>query len=148
MLTYIGQSNLCRSKVPFPTLKVTGYVYTYNYAISSVALLPWTPLEASVRWEEKIWCLNIKSIELKSPVSPICKMSSGCMDLCTFFGIWDTDRALANWGHPSIFGTLAIFTLQCSYMSLRLVSKLKLNTWVLKYLSTPWGYSDTPCGTA
>ena len=60
-------------------------------------------------------------------------MSSGCMDLCTFFSIWDTHRALANCRHPSIFGTLAIFTLQCSFMSLSLVSKLKLNTRVLKY---------------
>ena len=56
------------------------------------------------------------------------QMSSGHMDLRTFFGIWDTDRALANCQHPSIFGTLAIFALQCSYMSLSLVSKLKLNT--------------------
>ena len=39
---------------------------------------------------------NIKSIELKSPVSTLCAMSSGHMDLCTFFGIWDTGRAIAN----------------------------------------------------
>ena len=71
------------------------------------------------------------------------------MDLCTFFGIWDTDRVLANCQHSSIFGTLAIFALQCSFMSLSLVSKLKLNTQVSKYSkyseysSTPWGYSDT-----
>ena len=90
--------------------------------------LPWTLLEVSVRWEEQIWCLNIKSIELKSPVSSICKMSSGCMDLCTFFGIWDTDRVLANCQHPSIFSTLAILALQCSYMSLSLDTKLKLKT--------------------
>ena len=73
-------------------------------------------------------------------------MSSGHMDLCTFFSIWDTDRAVANCQHPSIFGTLAIFALQCSFMSLSLVSKLKLNTQVLKYSKysgTPWGYSDT-----
>ena len=80
--------------------------------------------------------LNIKSIELKSPVSTLCKMSSGCMDLCTFFGIWDTGRAIANYWHPSIFSTLAIFALQCPFMSLSLVSKLKLNTWVLSTLST------------
>ena len=128
MLACIGQSNLCRSKVSFPTFKVTGYIYIYNYAISFVSLLHWTHLDGSVRWEEQIWCLNIKSIELKLPVSSICNMSSGCMDLCTFFGIWDTDRALANCQHPSIFGTLAIFALQCSYMSLSLVSKPKLNT--------------------
>ena len=36
-------------------------------------------------------------------------MSSGHTDLCTFFSIWDTDRALANCRHPTIFGTLAIF---------------------------------------
>ena len=128
MLTYIGQSILCRSKVPFPTFKVTGYIYIYNFEISFVPPLPWTLLEVSARWEGQIWCLNIKSIELKSPVSSICKMSSGHMDLCTFFGIWDTDRAVANCQHPSIFGTLVIFALQCSYMSLSLVSKLKLNT--------------------
>ena len=74
-------------------------------------------------------------------------MSSGCMDLCTFFSIWDMHRVLANCQHPSIFGTLAIFALQCSFMSLSLVSKLKLNTQVLyeysEYSGTPWGYSDT-----
>ena len=42
------------------------------------------PLEVSARQEEQIWCLNIKSIELKSPVFTLCKMSSGHMDLCTF----------------------------------------------------------------
>ena len=108
--------------------------------------LPWTLLEVSARREEQIWLLNIKSIELKSPVSSICEMSSGRMDLCTFFSIWDTDRAVANCRHLSIFGTLAIFALQCSYTSLSLVSKLKLNTQVLqysKYSSTPWGYSVT-----
>ena len=86
------------------------------------------PLEVSVKWEEQIWCLNIKSIELKSPVSTLCAISSGCMDLCTFFGISDTHRAIANCQHPSIFGTLVIFALQCSFMNLSLVSKLKLNT--------------------
>ena len=86
------------------------------------------PLEVSVKWEEQIWCLNIKSIKLKSPVSTLCTMSSGCMDLCTFFGIWDTARALANCQHPSIFGTFAILLYSVSYMSLSLVSKLKLNT--------------------
>ena len=86
------------------------------------------PLEVSVKQEEQIWCLNIKSIQLKSPVSTLCEMSSGCMDLCTFFGIWDTDSAVANCQHLSIFGTLAIFALQCFLMSLSLVSKLKLNT--------------------
>ena len=45
------------------------------------------PLEVSVKQEEQIWCLNIKSIELKSPVFNLYTMSSGCMDLCTFFGI-------------------------------------------------------------
>ena len=117
-----------------------------NFEISFPPLLPWTLLEVYARWEEQIWCLNIKSIELKSPVSSICEMSSGRIDLCTFFGIWDTDRAVADCQHPYIFGTLVIFALQCSYMSLSLVSKLKLNTWVLKcskYSSTPWGYSDT-----
>ena len=101
---------------------------TYNFEISFAPLLPWTPLEVSARQEEQIWCLNIKSVELKSSVSTLCKMSSVCMDLCTFFSIWDTDRAIANYQHPSIFGTLAIFALQCFLMSLSLASKLKLNT--------------------
>ena len=39
------------------------------------------------------------------------------MDLCTFFGIWDTDRAIANCRHPSIFGTSVIFALQYFVMS-------------------------------
>ena len=59
------------------------------------------PLEVSVSWEEQIWCLNMKSIELKSPVFNLYTMSSGHMDLCTFFGTWDTDRAIANCQHPS-----------------------------------------------
>ena len=95
--------------MPFTTFKVTGYVYIYNFEISFVPPLPWTLLEVSARWEEQIWCPNIKSIELKLPVSSICKMSSGHMDLCTFFSIWDTDRAVAKCQHPSIFGTLADF---------------------------------------
>ena len=68
------------------------------------------------------------------------------MDLCTFFSIWDTDRAVANCQHPSIFGALVIFALQCFLMCLSLVSMLRLNTRVLKYSkysSTHCGYSDT-----
>ena len=71
--------------------------------------------------KHQIYRVEITSVNL-------CEMSSGCTDLCTFFSIWDTDRALVNCQHPSIFGTLAIFALQCSFMSLSLVSKLKLNT--------------------
>ena len=33
------------------------------------------------------------------------------------FSIWDTDRVLDNCQHPSNFGTLAIFALQCSFIS-------------------------------
>ena len=58
-----------------------------NYEISFVPLLHWTPLEVSVKQEEQIWCLNMKSIELKTPVTNLYTMSSGHMDLCTFFGI-------------------------------------------------------------
>ena len=58
-----------------------------NYEISFVPVLHWTCLEVSVKWEELIWCLNMKSIELKSPVSNLYTMTSGHMDLCTFFGI-------------------------------------------------------------
>ena len=68
------------------------------------------------------------------------------MDLCTFFTIWDTDRVLYNCRHPTIFGTLVIFHSTVFLISLSLVSKLKLNTRVLKYSkyspkssSTPWG---------
>ena len=57
--------NICRSKVPFPTFKVTGHAYTYNFEISFVLLCLETLLEVSTRWEEQIWCLNIKSEELK-----------------------------------------------------------------------------------
>ena len=123
MLTYLGQSILCRSKVVFPTFRVTGYAQTYNFEISFVPLLLWTYLEVSVKQEEQIWCLNIKSIELKLPVSTLCKMSSGCMDLCTFFGIWDTDRTIVNCQHPSFFGTFVIFALQCFLMSFSLACK-------------------------
>ena len=58
-----------------------------NYDISFIPLLHWTPLEVSVKWEEQIWCLNMKSIELKTPVTNLYTMSSGGTDLCTFFGI-------------------------------------------------------------
>ena len=57
--------NLCRSRVPFPTFKVTGYDYAYklwNFLCLPASL---DPLEVSVKWEEQIWYLNIKSIELK-----------------------------------------------------------------------------------
>ena len=120
---------------------------TYNFEISFVLPPPWTLLEVSVRQEEQIWHLNIKSIELKWPVSLVCKMSSGCMDLCTFFTIWDMHRALANYWHPSIFGTLAIFALQCSFISWSLVSKLKLNTQVLKYSMSTLSTQVLPGGT-
>ena len=69
------------------------------------------------------------------------------MDLCTFFSIWDMYRALANCQHPSIFGTLVIFTLQCSFMSLSLVSKLKLNTRVLQYSISTLGTQVPLVGT-
>ena len=68
-------------------------------------------------------------------------MSSGRKDLCTFFTNWDTDRVLYNCQHPTIFGTLAIFR------STALVSKLKLNTRVLKYSKYSSKYSSTPWGT-
>ena len=45
------------------------------------------PLGVSVKQEEQIWCLNMNSIELKTPVSNLYTMSSGCMDICTFYGI-------------------------------------------------------------
>ena len=116
-----------------------------KFPLSSHFLGPF--LEVSARWEEQIWCLNIKSIELKWPVSFICEMSSGCMDLCTFFSIWDMHRALANCWHPSIFSTLVIFALQSSFMSWSLVSKLKLNTWVLKYSISTLSTQVPPGGT-
>ena len=90
---------------------------------------------------------NIKFEELKWPVSLVCKMSSGCMDLCTFFTIWDTDRALYNCRHPTIFSTLVIFCCTVFLISLSLVSKLKLNTQVLKYSKYSPKYSGTPWGT-
>ena len=74
-------------------------------------------------------------------------MSTGCMDLCTFFSIWDTHSALANCWQPSIFGTLVIFALQCSLMSWSLVSKLKLNTPVLKYSMSTLSTQVLPGGT-
>ena len=58
-----------------------------DYEISFVPLLHWTPLGVSVKWEEQIWCLNIKAMELKTPVTNLYTMSSGCMDPCTFYGI-------------------------------------------------------------
>ena len=86
MLTYIDQSNLYRPKVLFPTFKVTGYTYEYNYEISLPPCFI-GPLDMSVKQEEQIWCLNMKSIELKTPVSNHYTMSSGHMDLCTSLGI-------------------------------------------------------------
>ena len=74
-------------------------------------------------------------------------MSSGCKDLCTFFTNWDTDRVLYNCRHPTIFGTLAIFHSTVFLISLSLVSKLKLNTRVLKYSKYSPKYSSTPWGT-
>ena len=54
-------------------------------------------------------------------------------------------EGLANCWHPS-FWYLCGITLQCSYMSLSLVSMLKLNSWVLwalKGSSIHCGFSDT-----
>ena len=58
-----------------------------KYEISFAPLFYWTPLGVSVRLEEQIWCLNMKTIELKTPVTNLYIMRSGCMDLCTFCGI-------------------------------------------------------------
>ena len=80
-------------------------------------------------------------------MSLVCEMSSGRKDLCTFFTIWDTDRVLYNCRHPTIFGTLAIFCSTVFLISLSLVSKLKLNTRVLKYSKYSPKYSSTPWGT-
>ena len=52
-----------------------------NYEISFVPLLHWTLLEVSVKQEEQIWCLNMKSIELKTPATNLYTMSSGHTDL-------------------------------------------------------------------
>ena len=60
-------------------------MYT-NYEIS-FAPASLDPSRVSVKWEEQIWCLNMKSIELKTPVTNLYTMSSGCMDPCTFYGI-------------------------------------------------------------
>ena len=68
------------------TFKVTGSAYMSNYEIS-FAPASLDPLGVSVKWEEQIWCLNMKSIELKTPVTNLYIMCSGCMDLCTFYGI-------------------------------------------------------------
>ena len=80
-------------------------------------------------------------------MSLVCKMSSGRMDLCTFFTIWDTDRALYICQHPTIFGTLAIFHSTVFLISISLVSKLKLKTRVLKYSKYSPKFSGTPWGT-
>ena len=45
------------------------------------------PLGLSVKQEEQIWCPNMKSIELKTPVTNPYTIISGHMDLCTFCGI-------------------------------------------------------------
>ena len=80
-------------------------------------------------------------------MSLVCKMRSGCKDLCTFFTIWDTHRVLYNCRHLTIFSTLAIFRSTVFLISLSLVSKLKLNTRVLKYSKYSPKYSSTPWGT-
>ena len=120
MLTYIGQSIYVGQRCLFPTFKVTGYAYTYNFEIPFVLLSPWTLPEVSASWEEQIWHLNIKSKELKLPVSFICRMRSSRTDLCTFFTIWDMHRALANCRHPTIFGTLAIICSTVFLLELKL----------------------------
>ena len=60
-----------------------------KYIILKFPLFPASldPLEVSVKWEEQIWCLNMKPIELKTPMTNLYTMSSGHMDLYTFFSI-------------------------------------------------------------
>ena len=58
-----------------------------KYEISFASHVSIDPLGMFVKWEEQIWCLNMKSIEVKTPVTNLYTMSSGCMDLWTFFGI-------------------------------------------------------------
>ena len=112
----------------FPTFKVTGRSNRYNIDFSLYPLLHWTPLGVSVKWEEQIWHLNMKSIEFKSPVSIVYNLSSGRMDLCTLYGIWDTARALANCRHPTFSGTFAVVLYSVTPLHLSLILKLKLNS--------------------
>ena len=113
---------------------------------SFAPLLHWTPLGVSVKQEEQLWHLNMETIKLKTPVTSLYIVFSSCMDSCTFCGIWDTTRALANCWHPSFFSTFAVLLYSVFYLSLSLVSKLKLNSWVLwahKSSSTHCGCSNT-----
>ena len=50
-------------------------------------LLHWTSLGVSLKWEEQIWFLNMKSIKEKTLLVNPYNLSSGCLDPYSNSGI-------------------------------------------------------------
>ena len=67
-----------------PLLRSLAKLICVNMKFSFAPLLHWTPLGVSVKWEEQIWCLNMKTIKLKTPAISLYIVCSGPMDPCTF----------------------------------------------------------------
>ena len=69
------------------TSKVINYVNLCKCAVFLALLLHWTSLGVSLEWREQIWCLNMKSIEVRILPVTLYNLSSGCMDPYTDCGI-------------------------------------------------------------
>ena len=112
MLTYISRSYLYRSKMILFTFKVTCYANMCKYEIFLCLPASLDPLGGSVKWEEKVWCLNMKTIELKTPAISLYIVCSGHMDPCTFevFRTLLEHLLIAN---TPLFSILCGITLQC-----------------------------------
>ena len=79
-MTQLSNLKLYRSKMFLSTFKVITYVNLWKFAVFPGSLLHWTSLVVSLELGEQIWCLNMKSIRVKTlPVNPY-NLCSGFMD--------------------------------------------------------------------
>ena len=100
-----------------------------------------TSLGMSLKWGEQIWYLNMESIEEKTLPVDCYHLSSAHMGPYTNCGIWNTARVLGKFQHLSFLGTFTVSIYSVFYVSLSFI--IKLNSWVLKYLSTHPEYMST-----
>ena len=75
-------------------------------------LLQWTSLRVSIRWEEQIWYLNMKSIEEKTLPVNYYHMSSSCMDPYTIVVSGTQLEYLAS-ANTTLFWVLLLWCFLC-----------------------------------
>ena len=140
MLTVLSNSKLCRSKCFFLLLRSLIMLIYANLQIFLALLLYRTSPGVSYKQPEQIWCLNMKSIEDKTLPVNLYHLSSGHMDTYTIV-VSGTQLEYLPSADISLFLVLLLYNV--FYVSLSFIIKLKLNSWVLKYLSTHPEYLST-----